>query len=44
MNNVDVSLFMLGRELLCILYLFYKFIGRMAELIDIDLGLGLYGP
>lgn len=42
-NNVATYASLLGGELYCGLYLFYQPIGRMAELMEFDMGLGPHG-
>lgn len=43
-NNSATYLSLLGGELFCRLYVFYEPIGQLAELMDLDMGLGPQGP
>lgn len=43
-NSLATYLSLLGGELFCRLYIFYEPIGRMAELMDLDMGLGPNDP
>lgn len=43
-NGVAIYLALLGGELFTRLFLFFEPIGRVAELMDLDIGLGPHGP
>lgn len=42
-NKLATYLSLLGGQIFCRLYIFYEPIGRMAELMDLDMGLGPHG-
>lgn len=43
-NHLATYLSILGGELFCRLYIFFEPIGRMAEIMDLDMGLGPQAP